>query len=188
MTDKARNTRALIKKAARTEFAEHGFAGARVARIAAAAGVNKQLIFYYFQSKSGIFEAVVSSAQEELATAAKSAGGGDEQFRKAFSGLFQSLASSDELTKLLFFGTGANDSPRKETMEIFVTILSNSISRGQSLGHYRDDVDPDFVARQAIVILVGYFALAGSLYSEPVHDRSVWLKATTSMLGSWLSW
>lgn len=188
MANKTRNTRALIKKAARREFATRGFAGARVASIAAAAGVNKQLIFYYFRSKTGLLEAVVSSAQDELVLSAKSASDDSEQFRKAFCGLFESLLSSDELTKLLFLGTGIDDSPRKETLELFVTILSNSISRGQSLGHYRDDVDPDFIARQAMVILVGYFALAGSLFSDPAHDPTAWLKSTTSMLAGWLSW
>jgi AcrR family transcriptional regulator len=46
--------------AATDEFAEHGVAGARVDRIAKAAGANKQLIYAYFQSKDGLFDAVLS--------------------------------------------------------------------------------------------------------------------------------
>jgi AcrR family transcriptional regulator len=43
-----------------SEFAAKGFAGARVAEIARQAGVNKQLLYYYFGSKDGLFGAAHS--------------------------------------------------------------------------------------------------------------------------------
>jgi TetR/AcrR family transcriptional regulator len=52
----ARRTRIL--EAARKEFGLKGFAGARVEAIARRAGVNKGLIFYYFESKEGLFRAL----------------------------------------------------------------------------------------------------------------------------------
>jgi AcrR family transcriptional regulator len=52
-------TRARLLDAATAEFAAHGVAGARVDRIAAAAETNKQLIYAYFTSKDGLFEAVL---------------------------------------------------------------------------------------------------------------------------------
>ena len=42
------------------EFSTHGIAGARVDRIAAAAGCNKNLIYIYFESKDNLFETVIS--------------------------------------------------------------------------------------------------------------------------------
>jgi AcrR family transcriptional regulator len=42
--------------AALEEFAAKGYAGARVADIAARAGLNKQLISYYFGGKAGLFQ------------------------------------------------------------------------------------------------------------------------------------
>ncbi len=48
-------TRARILDAAKVEFAEKGFAGARVSDIADRAGVNKQLISYYFGGKEGLY-------------------------------------------------------------------------------------------------------------------------------------
>jgi TetR/AcrR family transcriptional regulator len=48
-----------ILEAAIAEFGAHGFAGARVNRIADLADVNKQLIYYYFQNKSGLYEAAL---------------------------------------------------------------------------------------------------------------------------------
>jgi TetR/AcrR family transcriptional regulator len=46
-------------EAAIDEFAEFGLAGARVDRIATRAGANKQLIYYYFTDKDGLFDAAV---------------------------------------------------------------------------------------------------------------------------------
>jgi len=48
-------TRARLLEAAAAEFAEKGIAGARVDAIAGRAGVNKQLVYYYFESKDGLF-------------------------------------------------------------------------------------------------------------------------------------
>src|SRR5690349_6007511 len=51
-------TRQAILDAASEEFATHGLDGARVVRIAAAAGVNHQLITYHFGGKQGLYNAV----------------------------------------------------------------------------------------------------------------------------------
>jgi AcrR family transcriptional regulator len=47
-----------LLEAATAEFAAHGIAGARVDRIAAAAGVNKAQMYGWFGSKDGLFDAV----------------------------------------------------------------------------------------------------------------------------------
>ncbi|WP_410615613.1 TetR/AcrR family transcriptional regulator [Amycolatopsis sp. lyj-109] len=51
-------TRRLILEAAGAEFAAKGYAGARIAAIAARAGVNQQLISYYFDGKEGLYRAM----------------------------------------------------------------------------------------------------------------------------------
>ncbi len=53
------DTRAKILDAALAEFAEHGFAGARVDRIAAQAGINKAMIYYHFTSKDRLYESAI---------------------------------------------------------------------------------------------------------------------------------
>ena len=54
----AERSRQALLEAALDEFSERGYAGARVADIAQRAGVNKQLINYYFGSKEGLYLAV----------------------------------------------------------------------------------------------------------------------------------
>lgn len=57
----AEETKRRIFAAATKEFADHGIAGARIDRIAAAAKANKQLIYAYFGSKRDLFQEVVST-------------------------------------------------------------------------------------------------------------------------------
>ena len=59
-------TRAEILAAAARIFAEAGLAGARTEAIAAAAGVNKALLYYYFRSKERLYEAVVEDHFREF--------------------------------------------------------------------------------------------------------------------------
>jgi TetR/AcrR family transcriptional regulator len=51
-------TKARIVDAAIQEFSAKGFAGARVSEIAARAGVNQQLIAYYFDGKEGLYREI----------------------------------------------------------------------------------------------------------------------------------
>jgi AcrR family transcriptional regulator len=56
---KADETKARILAAALDEFSAYGVAGARVDRIAATAGCNKNLLYVYFGSKENLFAAVL---------------------------------------------------------------------------------------------------------------------------------
>ncbi|MGL5860689.1 MAG: TetR family transcriptional regulator [Phycicoccus sp.] len=58
--DTARTQRLLLE-AAVLEFSEHGPHGARVARVAERAKVNKERIYQYFGNKEGLFLAVLAS-------------------------------------------------------------------------------------------------------------------------------
>ena len=55
----AGETRAAILAAAERVFAQSGLAGARTDAIAAEAGVNKALLYYYFKSKARLYQAVL---------------------------------------------------------------------------------------------------------------------------------
>ncbi len=57
--ERSAETRGRILDAALREFAVHGLSGARTERIAEAAGVNKALLYYYFDSKEKLYAAAL---------------------------------------------------------------------------------------------------------------------------------
>ncbi|WP_431042659.1 TetR/AcrR family transcriptional regulator [Streptomyces sp. P1-3] len=61
----AERSRRLLLEAAKDEFSAKGFAGARVQDIADRAGLNKQLINYYFGGKEGLYEEISRQWLEE---------------------------------------------------------------------------------------------------------------------------
>ena len=64
MQKRAIETRENILKTAIGIFSECGYHGAKVDRIAEAAGINKQRIYAYFHSKAGLFEQCLSTVFE----------------------------------------------------------------------------------------------------------------------------
>jgi AcrR family transcriptional regulator len=55
-----------ILKTATRLFSESGYDGASVSAIAEASGVNKALIYYYFEDKRGLYKEVIDSALADL--------------------------------------------------------------------------------------------------------------------------
>lgn len=62
----ADRSQSIILAAARDEFAEHGLGGARMDRIAERAGLNKRLIYYYFEDKDRLFQAVLEQTYRHI--------------------------------------------------------------------------------------------------------------------------
>src|SRR5215470_15636143 len=66
-------TRAAILKAALEEFSQEGVSGARTDEIARRAGVNKALLYYYFNDKEGLYAAVLDEVFAGLSERVQSA-------------------------------------------------------------------------------------------------------------------
>jgi len=62
----AGGAREALLAAAVAEFAQKGFAGARVDVIAQRAAVNKQLVYHYFQSKQGLYQVALETVYAEI--------------------------------------------------------------------------------------------------------------------------
>ncbi|MEO7548178.1 MAG: TetR family transcriptional regulator [Ramlibacter sp.] len=62
----AERSQAIILAAAKGEFAEFGLGGARMDRIAERAGLNKRLIYYYFEDKEKLFQAVLEHTYRDI--------------------------------------------------------------------------------------------------------------------------
>jgi TetR/AcrR family transcriptional regulator len=157
---KLSNSRALrIIAAAREEFSRRGFDGARVDQIARRAGVNKQLLFYYFHSKRGLFGAVLARGAAELEQAfAGLPVSGDrplERLRAALAAQFDFLAAHPDLVTLLTQAGRSDARPFAPAIKRLVVLLAE----GQGRGHVRDDLDPHLAAAQALVLMVAYLGL-----------------------------
>jgi AcrR family transcriptional regulator len=197
MPPKLSNDRALrIVAAAREEFARRGFAGARVEQIARRAGVNKQLLFYYFHSKRGLFQAVLAQSAGELESAlaelaspsggAGSGGGPLERLRLTLAAQFEFLARHPEIVALLGQGTrsggGAAFAPAINRLVVL-------LAEGQGLGQVRDDLDPHLTAAQALILMVGYLSMeaviatsARPLGADEPSLRARWREAAVDLV------
>ena len=60
-TDLKLSTQQKILNAAREEFIERGYEGARIQRIADNSGANKAMIYYYFTSKKELYRRVITN-------------------------------------------------------------------------------------------------------------------------------
>jgi AcrR family transcriptional regulator len=59
-------TQVEILAVATREFSEHGYSGARVDEIAELTRTTKRMIYYYFESKQGLYAAVLKAAYAEI--------------------------------------------------------------------------------------------------------------------------
>lgn len=173
MKPKLSNSRALrIITAAREEFSRRGFDGARVDQIARKAGVNKQLVFYYFHSKRGLFNAVLAKGASQLEQALTALplapgpsgppgppGSADQhpldRIRTALATQFDFLGEHPELVALLTQAGRSEARPFAPAIKRLVVLLAE----GQGRGHVRDDLDPHLAAAQALVLMVAYLEL-----------------------------
>jgi len=188
---KLSNDRALrIVAAAREEFAKRGFAGARVDQIARRAGVNKQLLFYYYHSKRGLFQAVLAQTAGDLEAAfarlANPIGGPLDRLRLTLAAQFEFLAQNPQVVALLGQGT------RSDGGTAFAPAINRLVvllAEGQGLGKVRDDLDPHLAAAQALILMVGYLnmeavvaASARPLGADEPSLRERWRDAAVDLV------
>ena len=95
-------SRERILDAARTEFAAHGLAGARVEAIARRAGLNKQLISHHFGGKDGLYRAVVSERRLRLGGEMAEA---PDHLPEALASFFERARHDPEWVRVLLWET-----------------------------------------------------------------------------------
>jgi TetR/AcrR family transcriptional regulator len=148
-----------IITAAREEFSRRGFEGARVDQIARRAGVNKQLLFYYFHSKRGLFGAVLARGAAELEQALTAIPASEarslERIRTTLEAHYQYLAAHPDLVTLLTQAGRSEARPFAPAIKRLVVLLAE----GQGRGEVRDDLDPHLAAAQALVLMIAYLGL-----------------------------
>ncbi|RYF69491.1 MAG: TetR/AcrR family transcriptional regulator, partial [Comamonadaceae bacterium] len=147
----AAGTREALTAAAVTEFSRNGFAGARVDEIARVAGVNKQLVYHYFDSKQGLYLVALESVYAEIREKEKGLSLGAlaplEAMTQLIAFSFDYLAEHPEFLALLTDenrsqGAHILQSERLQKMHSpFIEMLEATLERGVAEGVFRSDYD-----------------------------------------------
>jgi AcrR family transcriptional regulator len=174
-------TRARILQAATLEFHRFGLGGARVDRIAAEAGVNKRMLYYYFGSKDDLFLAVLEAVYEAIRSEERALEmdrlDPAEAIRQlvAFTWRYY-LAHPEFLTLLnsanLHEGRHLKKSTRVQSLHSpLVRMLADVLRRGRDAGRFRDGVDPV----QLYISIAGlcYFYLGNRHTLAAIFDRDL---------------
>lgn len=129
-------TKALLLEAATAEFAEYGFAGARIDRIAERAGVNKRLLYVYFGDKNQLFDAVVQEQTEAVLEAAPLDDGDLCAFAIA---RFDFVLANPESRRIAAWRTFERTDPSEVELRAYRTRIE-AVERAQAAGQVRADI------------------------------------------------
>ncbi len=177
----ADRSQAVILKAARDEFAEHGLGGARVDRIAERAGLNKRLIYYYFEDKEKLFQAVLEQAYQHIREAERKLNLLEQKPADAIRSLvdftwnyylehpeFLTLLNSANLHRARHLET--SQSVREMNSPLIAT-LGEILERGRKDGSFRGGIDP----LQLYVSIAGlsYFYLSNNHTLSAIFGRDL---------------
>jgi AcrR family transcriptional regulator len=174
-------TRRGILDSATAEFARYGLGGARVDRIAARAGANKRMLYYYFGSKEALFLAALEAAYARIRGAERALDLDHRDPREAVRRLveftwryflehpeFLTLLNSENLHK----GRHLKRSRRVHGMHTpLVETLRGILRRGERQGLFRKGVDP--VQLYISIAGEGYFYLSNRYTLSRIFGRDL---------------
>ncbi|WP_409496288.1 TetR/AcrR family transcriptional regulator [Amycolatopsis sp. cmx-11-12] len=158
-------TKAQLLEAAKAEFGAKGYAAARVSEIAARAGVNKQLISYYFGGKEGLYNALTATMYDDYVAASEH----DMPFADVVRFFAQSGVRDHDLAKLFLWENltdGAPDAIGVEGQRGFLQRQVEYVQARQAAGDFPADLDPAF-------LLVIFMAASSAALALPRVVRAV---------------
>jgi AcrR family transcriptional regulator len=177
----ADRSRLALLSAARDEFAEHGLGGARVDRIAERAGLDKRLIYHYFESKDSLFLAVLEDTYRNIRLAEQRLHLVDLPPAEAVRRLteftwnyylehpeFLTLLNSENLHR----GRHLEQSKRaRELNSPLIQTLADILERGRAEGVFRGGIDP----MQLYISIAGlsYFYLSNNHTLSSIFGRNL---------------
>jgi AcrR family transcriptional regulator len=177
----ADRSQAAIQAAARDEFAEHGLGGARMERIAERAGVNKRLIYYYFDDKEALFGAVLEQAYRDIRGAEQALNllqlPPADALRRLVEFTWNYYLTHPEFLTLL---NSANlhkarhlvaSSRARELNSPLVDTLAQILERGRQAGSFRGGVDP--VQLYVSIAGMAYFYLSNNHTLSAIFGRDL---------------
>lgn len=177
----ADRSRLALLAAARDEFAEHGLGGARVDRIAERAGLDKRLIYHYFENKDSLFLAVLEEAYRNIRLAEQCLRLVDLAPAEAVRRLteftwnyylehpeFLTLLNSENLHR----GRHLEQSKRAREMNSpLIQTLADILERGRASGIFRGGIDP--VQLYISIAGLSYFYLSNNHTLSAIFGRDL---------------
>ncbi|HEY3628406.1 MAG TPA: TetR/AcrR family transcriptional regulator [Terracidiphilus sp.] len=170
-SERSAETRQRILDAALREFAANGLAGARTGSIASAAGVNKALLYYYFDSKEKLYLAALEMISERvrdisMAVFLREASPGERVLRSAISHFDRILAQQEfqslmqqEMIRLHKGETGVLPILIKRVFEPVMIMFKSMVREGIASGELIN-VDWEQMQLSALGANVMYFLTA----------------------------
>lgn len=134
-------TRELILEAATAEFGAHGYAGARIGAIAARAGVNVQLISYYFDGKEALYQAISQRWRERQGDLAPAGTPLPEQLRRY---ALEALRNPAGVRLLAWNGLEYAGTAAPAGTGLFAETIDN-LRKAQESGRLPADLDPAYL-------------------------------------------
>lgn len=167
-------TREALKRAGARIFAQDGFAGAKVDRIAAAAGVNKAMINYHFRGKRGLHAAILGEALTGLAADVEALRGAErapeDALRDLIAVIGRRMAEHPDLPGMMLReildGGQRLDAQLLPRMLAVFGATREIVQRGVKTRRFRR-VDPALTHLQLVGSLMFFFA------SAPFRERAV---------------
>lgn len=174
-------SRDRILRAARDEFAQHGFAGARIDRIVRKAGSNPRMIYHYFGSKSELYVAVLEAALGDLRAQELRL---DVEHLDPLEGLVQLFDFMNDhfegnlsLVRLLTNENLQNAKLLRTSKRIremsspVLSMISRFIARGEAEGMLAPDLDPLRV--YVMMVALSQFHLSNVHTLSVIFDRDL---------------
>jgi TetR/AcrR family transcriptional regulator len=167
---KPEESRAAILKAAVSEFAREGVAGARTDAIARSARVNKALLYYYFKDKEALYQAVLDEVFSGVRAAIHQALFQQFPPRERLTAYvrahFNYIASNPLYPRIVhaeFLRAGRDPSRlqgvAKQYFRPIFSELSSLLKEGAASGDFRR-VDPIHFIPSMIAVITFYFITA----------------------------
>ncbi|MGW2959207.1 TetR/AcrR family transcriptional regulator [Streptomyces sp. NPDC001220] len=157
-------TKARLLDAAFSEFAAYGIAGARVDRIAEAAGANKRLIYVYFGNKEQLFDEVLRRA---MTAGAESVPFDVENLPGYAGAIFDHLVARPDLMRLRLWKLLERPSATGLEHDAFRDKVAQ-VAAAQARGDLDGDMAPDDLLTMVLAAAQAWFWAA-----EGVDPREV---------------
>lgn len=148
----AERTRADLLEIATEEFAEKGYAGARVEEIVQRCGVTKNVLYHYFESKEQLFVAVMEVAYERMRKRQNEWSFAELDAEEAMAKLtvytFEHFRDEPQIIRLLNSENLykakhiAMSGKIPDLYNPLISAIRDVLAKGHAAGRFRGDVDP----------------------------------------------